>query len=96
MRRAMESACKTLDVGLDAIVPVAMPPGVEPWNTEFLWACIAANLDDAKYRQLTRLRQSYGGWSWPEVAGQAANLMGRAAGFAGELATQFARGTFPP
>jgi hypothetical protein len=88
----MDSVGKTLEVALDAIVPVAVPPEGEAWNTEFLWGCIAARLDEAKYRQLTRLRQSRSGWSWSEVAGQAASLMGHATGFAGELAGQFARG----
>jgi predicted GTPase len=73
MRRAMESVGNELGVKGDAIVPVAMRPGADAWNTEVLWGCIAARLDEAKRRKLQRLRLARGGWSWPEVAGQAAN-----------------------
>ena len=91
MRRAMESVAKALEIDFVSIVPVALVPGADPWNTEFLWGYIAANLDEAKYHQITRLRLVRGEGSWSELAGQAARLMGDAAGVAGGLAAQFVK-----
>jgi predicted GTPase len=73
-RRAMESAARTLGIPLGDIVPVAMPAGAEPWNTELLWGHIIARSDEAKSRQLSRLRLSHAGFSWQELAAQAIGL----------------------
>ena len=52
----MEAAARALDLPVEAIVPVAMPPGREIYNVDALWARIAAQLDEAKLVQLDRLR----------------------------------------
>jgi hypothetical protein len=41
---------------VDAIVPIAMPPGRQSYNLDALWARIAIDLDEAKLVQLDRLR----------------------------------------
>jgi hypothetical protein len=56
IRDAVNAAARTFDVPADVIVPVAMPPGREPYNIDALWAAIAAQLDEAKLAQLDRLR----------------------------------------
>ena len=56
IRAAMDAAARALDLPVDAIVPVAMPPGREPYNLDALWARIAVELDEAKLVQLDRLR----------------------------------------
>ncbi len=56
IRAAMEAVARALDVMADATVPVAMPPGREPYNLDALWARIAVELDEAKLVQLDRLR----------------------------------------
>ena len=86
MRRARESVSKTLGMDIEAIVPVAMPPGADAWNTEVLWGCIAARLDEAKFRQLARVKLARAGSSWKEVAGQAINLGRLGARAAADLA----------
>src|SRR5450631_1930458 len=37
---AVNSTARALDLRVDAIVPVAMPPGREPYNLDALWARI--------------------------------------------------------
>ena len=56
IRAAMDAVARALDVMADATVPVAMPPGREPYNLDALWARIAVELDEAKLVQLDRLR----------------------------------------
>ena len=79
MRRAMEAVSATLAVEAGSVVPVAMPGGTETWNTEFLWGCISARLDDAKFRQLERLRLKHSAGSWKELAGQSQEFFGNLA-----------------
>jgi predicted GTPase len=76
IRAAMDAAARILDVAVDAIVPVAMPPGREPYNIDALWARIADELDEAKLAQLDRLRVGQQGLSLRELAG----ALGRAGG----------------
>jgi uncharacterized protein len=75
VRAAMAHVAAMLDTAPDAVVPVAMPPGAEPWNTEFLWARIARDLDEAKFRQLERLRLQTG--DWRDVMQQVGRAVGR-------------------
>jgi uncharacterized protein len=72
IRAAMDAAARTLDLPADAIVPVAMPPGREPYNLDALWARIAGELDEAKLVQLDRLRVGQQGLSLRELADQVA------------------------
>lgn len=74
MRMAMAHVAKTLDVPLDAVVPVAMRPGTDSWNVEYLWARIGRDLDEAKFRQLERLRLQ--GNDWSDVLGQVKAAVG--------------------
>lgn len=56
IRAAMDSIARVLDLSVDAIVPVAVPPGLAPYNLDALWARIALAIDEAKLVQLDRLR----------------------------------------
>jgi predicted GTPase len=56
IRAAIDAVAGTLDLPADAIVPVAMPPGREPYNIDALWARVATEIDEAKLVQLDRLR----------------------------------------
>jgi uncharacterized protein len=56
IRAAVNASARALDLPVDAIVPVAMPPGREVYNVDALWSKIAAQLDEAKLVQLDRLR----------------------------------------
>jgi predicted GTPase len=56
IRNAVNAAARALDLPADTTVPVAMPPGQEPYNVDALWATIATQLDEAKLVQLDRLR----------------------------------------
>jgi hypothetical protein len=70
IRAALDAAARALDLPVDAIVPVAMPPGREPYNLDALWARIAGELDEAKLVQLDRLRVGQQGLSLRELAVQ--------------------------
>lgn len=70
IRAAVNAAARALDLRVDAIVPVAMPPGRESYNLDALWARIAAELDEAKLVQLDRLRVGQQGLSLRELADQ--------------------------
>ena len=70
IRAALDAAARALDLPVDAIVPVAMPPGREPYNLDALWARIAVELDEAKLVQLDRLRVGQQGLSLRELADQ--------------------------
>jgi predicted GTPase len=56
IRGAVDAVARSLDLQADAIVPIAMPPGRDPYNLDALWARIAVELDEAKLVQLDRLR----------------------------------------
>jgi uncharacterized protein len=56
IRAAMDSVARVLDLPIDAIVPVAVPPGLAPYNLDAVWARIALAIDEAKLVQLDRLR----------------------------------------
>jgi uncharacterized protein len=56
IRAAVNAVAGALDLRVDAIVPVAVPPGRESYNLDALWARIAVELDEAKLAQLDRLR----------------------------------------
>jgi predicted GTPase len=84
IRAALEAASKVLKVPLDGIVPVAAPEGLEPYNHDLLWGHVAARLDEAKLRQIERLRASRGRFSLGELAGQ----IGRSAALLAKAATK--------
>jgi predicted GTPase len=65
---AVKAAARVLDLHVDEIVPVAMPPGRETYNIDALWARIAVELDEAKLVQLDRLRLGGKGTSLRELA----------------------------
>ena len=56
IRAAVNAVAGALDLRVDGIVPVAVPPGRESYNLDALWARIAVELDEAKLAQLDRLR----------------------------------------
>jgi uncharacterized protein len=68
IRAAVDAAARALGLPVDAIVPVAMPPGREIYNIDALWMRIAAELDEAKLVQLDRLRVGQKGLSLRELA----------------------------
>jgi predicted GTPase len=70
IRAALDATARVLDLPADAIVPVAMPPGREPYNLDALWARIAVELDEAKLVQLDRLRVGHEGISLRDLANQ--------------------------
>ncbi|HEY7242443.1 MAG TPA: GTPase [Xanthobacteraceae bacterium] len=73
MRAAMDAAGGALEVPADAIVPVAAPPGREPYNIDALWARLAMEIDEAKLVQLDRLRIGRDQLSLRELAAQLGN-----------------------
>jgi predicted GTPase len=73
IRAAIDSVANALDFPADAIVPVAMPPGREPYNIDGLWARIAVELDQAKLVQLDRLRVGGQHLNLRELASQLGN-----------------------
>ncbi len=76
IRAAMDAAARALDLPVDAVVPVAMPPGREPYNIDALWARTAVELDEAKLAQLDRLRFGQQGLRLRELADQLARAGG--------------------
>ena len=83
IRAAVDSVAKVLGVSVSAMVPVAMPPGREPYNVDALWAAIALTLDEAKLVQLDRLRVGRQGLNLRELAdqlGQAGRFVARGLG----------------
>jgi hypothetical protein len=66
----LDAAARALDLPVDAIVPVAVPPGREPYNLDALWARIAVELDEAKLVQLDRLRGGQEGVNLRDLANQ--------------------------
>jgi predicted GTPase len=65
---AVKAAARVLDLRVDEIVPVAMPPRRETYNIDALWARIAVELDEAKLVQLDRLRLGGKGTSLRDLA----------------------------
>jgi predicted GTPase len=70
IRAAIDSTSAALALPADAVVPVAMPPGREPYNIDALWARIAREVPDAKLAQLDRLRLGGRKLNLRELAGQ--------------------------
>jgi uncharacterized protein len=70
IRAAVNAVAGALDLRVDTIVPVAMPPGRESYNLDALWARIAVELDEAKLVQLDRLRVGQQRLSLRELADQ--------------------------
>ena len=70
IRAAIDALAQTLDLPANAIVPVAMPSGREPYNLDALWARLAIELDEAKLVQLDRLRLGQSPLSLRELADQ--------------------------
>jgi uncharacterized protein len=70
IRAAMDAVARALETPVDAVVPVAMPPGRESYNLDALWARIAVELDEAKLVQLDRLRLGRQRLSLRELAHQ--------------------------
>src|SRR5260370_11211047 len=70
IRAAVNAVAGALDLRVDTIVPVAMPPDRESYNLDALWARIAVELDEAKLVQLDRLRVGQQGLSLRELADQ--------------------------
>jgi predicted GTPase len=56
IRAAVNAAANALDLPVDTIVPVAMPPGRESYNLDVLWGRIAVELGETKLVQLDRFR----------------------------------------
>jgi hypothetical protein len=70
IRAAMDAAARILALPVGAIVPVAMPPGREPYNLDALWARIADELDEAKRVQLDRFLVGQKGVSLRDLPNQ--------------------------
>ncbi|SEF14871.1 hypothetical protein SAMN05444161_9090 [Rhizobiales bacterium GAS191] len=70
MRDAVEAVARTLDLSIDSIVPIAMPPDGKPYNLDALWARLALELEEAKLVQLDRLRHGQQTMSLRELASQ--------------------------
>jgi predicted GTPase len=78
IRAAMDATTRALDLPVDRIVPLAMPPGQPPYNIDALWARIALELDEAKLVQLDRIRFEHSRISLRELAyqvGQAGRMV---------------------
>jgi uncharacterized protein len=73
IRAAMDAVARTLDLPVDTIVPVAMPPDRQPYNLDALWARIALELDEAKLVQLDRLRVGQRAFNLRELSDQLGN-----------------------
>jgi predicted GTPase len=70
IRAAMDAVATALDVPIDSVIPVAAPPGAAPYNHDALWGAIGRNLDQARLRQIERLRTARDGFSVAELAAQ--------------------------
>jgi uncharacterized protein len=70
IRAAVNAVAGALDLPIDIVVPVAMPPGREAYNLDALWARIAVELEEAKLVQLDRLRVGQQRPSLRELANQ--------------------------
>src|ERR1035437_9061629 len=70
IRDAVDAVARALALPVNAIVPVAMPPGRQSYNLDALWARIAIDLDEAKLVQLDRLRLGQQPLNLRELANQ--------------------------
>lgn len=70
IRAAMEAVGRALDLPIEAIVPIAMPPGSKSYNLDAVWARLALELEEAKLVQLDRLRRGQQTISLRELASQ--------------------------
>lgn len=70
IRAAVDAVARTLDLGPETIVPIAMPPDRETYNIDALWARIATEIDEAKLAQLDRLRVGHQRLGLRELANQ--------------------------
>ena len=70
IRDAVNAVARALALPVDAIVPVAMPPGRQSYNLDALWARIAIDLEEAKLVQLDRLRLGQQPLNLRELANQ--------------------------
>ena len=70
IRAAIDAAATALALPAEAIVPVAMPPGREPYNIDALWSRVAVEIDQAKLVQLDRLLIGGRRLNLRELAGQ--------------------------
>jgi predicted GTPase len=70
IRAAMDATARALDLPVEGIVPVAMPPGQPFYNIDALWARIALALDEAKFVQLDRIRAQQSKVGLRELASQ--------------------------
>jgi predicted GTPase len=70
IRAAVDAVTRALGMRVDVVVPVAMPPELEFYNLDALWARIAVELDEAKLVQLDRLRLGRQRLSLRELADQ--------------------------
>jgi hypothetical protein len=73
IRAAMNSVAAALDLPVDVVAPVAMPPGRGHYNIDALWSGIAAALDEARLVQLDRIRVGQQGFRMRELANQIGN-----------------------
>jgi len=70
IRAAMEATARALDLPVAAVVPVAFPPGRDPYNLDAVWAKIGVELTEAKLVQLDRLRIGEAGLNLRTLADQ--------------------------
>jgi predicted GTPase len=70
IRAAIDAAATALALPVETVVPIAMPPGRDPYNIDTLWARIAVEIDQAKLVQLDRLRLGGRKLNLRELAGQ--------------------------
>ncbi len=63
MADALDHVGVTLGFDREPRVPVALPPGEEPYNLDALWAAIGASLKDAQLTALDRTLKQRGGFS---------------------------------
>jgi predicted GTPase len=73
IRAAVDASSRALDLPVDSIIPVAMPPDRKFYNIDMLWARIALESDEARLVQLDRLRLNQQGLSLRVLAGQLRN-----------------------
>ncbi len=52
---AREAVAQALDLGLDDVLPLGLPPGGTAWGVEGLWDRVLANQDAARHARFERL-----------------------------------------
>jgi uncharacterized protein len=73
IRAAIDSVSHVLGIPLHAVVPIAAPPGREPYNVDALWTRMMREFDEAKLVQLERLRIDHSAISARETLKQLGN-----------------------